>query len=31
MSKRQSQELHLKDLLAANPDLLPFENAIKEI
>lgn len=31
MSKRQTQELHLKDLLAANPDLLPFENAIKEI
>lgn len=31
MSKRQLQEASLKDIIAANPDLQPFEAAIKKI
>ena len=31
MSIRQAQEANLKDLITANPDLQPFEAAIKEI
>lgn len=31
LSKKQSQEANLKEIIAANPDLQSFESAIKEI
>ena len=31
MSKRQTQESNLKDIIASNPDLKQFESAIREI
>ena len=31
MSKRQAQEVRLKDIITANPDLQPFESAIREL
>jgi hypothetical protein len=31
MSKKQAQEIRLKEIIISNPDLQPYEQAIREL